>query len=70
MAPETHRDLAEQLSGLLREIDVAIRGGVRESAAQTASLFTRTSRRDTGVRGTLLAALRRLAGPAVSRRAS
>ena len=66
---ETHRDLAQQLSGLLRDLDVAIRGGRRVSAART-SRFTKTARRETGVRGTLLAALRRLAGPERSRRAS
>jgi hypothetical protein len=68
MTPPTRRDLGEQLTGLLNDIDIAIRARRRESAAHTGEPPAETARRDTGIREAFVAALRRLTHPAWSRR--
>ena len=65
-APGTPRDLAAQLSALLTDIDIAIRVRLRESAKRTGQggRPPRAARRHTGIRGAMVAALRRLTRPA------
>jgi len=69
-APGTPRDLAAQLSALLTDIDIAIRVRLRESARRTGGQPPRAARRHPGIRGAVLAALRRLTRPAGSRPAA
>jgi len=67
VAPETHRDLAEQLSALLTDIDIAIRVRLRKSATHTGGQHPEAARRTMGIRGAVVTALRRLTRPAGSR---
>jgi hypothetical protein len=68
VSPPTRRDLAGQLTGLLNDIDIAIRARLHESATFTGEPPAKTARRDTGIREALVAAFRRLNHPARSRR--
>ena len=68
MSPPTRRDLAEQLTGLLSDIDIAIRVRLHASATQTGEPPAEAARGDMGIREALVAALRRLTHPVWSRR--
>jgi len=68
VTPPTRRDLAERLTGLLSDIDIAIRARLRESAMHTGEPSSDSARRDTGIRDAFVAVLRRLTHPAWSRR--
>jgi hypothetical protein len=67
MSRPTRRDLAQQLTGLLNDIDIAIRAR-RHKSATPAGGPPATARRDAGIRQALVAALRRLTHPAGNRR--
>jgi hypothetical protein len=64
VARETREDLADQLAGLLNDVDEAIRGRFRESRRRETARRGR-GRRD-GLRGAVVAALRRVIGSAGS----
>jgi hypothetical protein len=68
VTPPTRRDLAERLTGLLSDIDIAIRARLRESATHAGEPPAEAARRGTGIREAFVAALWRLTHPARSRR--
>jgi len=57
VVPETHRDLAKQLSAVLTDIDIAIRVRLRGSIRRTSGQHPQGDRHNGGMRSAVVAAL-------------